>query len=156
MKPCQRFCYTVQNQCPFFRPVDMYGGQPVFHCRNVVQVNEWRPDGYEDDDENYVDDNPNDEDTCYAQCPSVETPPANIEFARIPIDLAKIFDRNRIGVDANATLLADHYPGRFDAASECLFNVRVGASPATSRFHHPHRIHSFLLLLFFTLFYSLF
>ena len=42
--------------CPFFRPVDTYGGQPVFHCRNVVQVVESKLDGLEDDDENYYDD----------------------------------------------------------------------------------------------------
>lgn len=53
-KPCQRYCYTVENMCPFFRPMDSYGGQPVFHCRNVLQVMESRPDGYEDDDENYI------------------------------------------------------------------------------------------------------
>jgi len=29
---------------------------PLFHCRNVVQVTEERPDGYEDDDEHYYDD----------------------------------------------------------------------------------------------------
>ena len=40
--------------CPFFRPMDdTFGAQPLFHCRNVVQVSEERPDGYEDDDEHY-------------------------------------------------------------------------------------------------------
>lgn len=54
-RPCQRYCFSVQNLCPFFRPLDNYGGQPVFHCRNVIQVSESRPEGYEDDDENYYD-----------------------------------------------------------------------------------------------------
>jgi hypothetical protein len=53
-----RYCFKVQNLCPFFRPslTDSYGGQPVFHCRNVVQASEARIDGFEDDDENYYDD----------------------------------------------------------------------------------------------------
>ncbi len=56
-KPCQRYCFNVQNMCPFFRPMDdNFGAQPLFHCRNVVQVTEERPDGYEDDDEHYYDD----------------------------------------------------------------------------------------------------
>ena len=55
-KPCLRFCYNVQNLCPFFRPVDNYGGQPVFTCSNVIQATEYKQDGYEDDDENYHDD----------------------------------------------------------------------------------------------------
>jgi hypothetical protein len=36
IKPCQTFCYDVQNQCPFFRPLDdFYAGQPVFHCNHI-------------------------------------------------------------------------------------------------------------------------
>ena len=44
--------------CPFLRPIDdTFGGQPVFHCRNVVQASESdKTDGFEDDDENYYDD----------------------------------------------------------------------------------------------------
>ena len=57
IRPCQRYCYNVQNLCPFLRPIDdSYGGQPVFSCRNVIQVSEEKTDGYEDDDENYFDD----------------------------------------------------------------------------------------------------
>ncbi|RNA11226.1 hypothetical protein BpHYR1_017186 [Brachionus plicatilis] len=67
-KPCQHYCYTVENMCPFFRPTDSYGGQPVFHCRNVVQVMESKPDGYEDDDENYIDEDKFDDDRCYGEC----------------------------------------------------------------------------------------
>lgn len=87
VKPCLRYCYNVQNLCPFFRPVDMYGGQPVFHCRNVIQVNEWRQDGYEDDDENYYDDNLLDEDTCYGECQE------NVnEKNPIKIDVSQLFN----------------------------------------------------------------
>ncbi len=35
---------------------DSFGAQPLFHCRNVVQVSEERPEGYEDDDEHYYED----------------------------------------------------------------------------------------------------
>jgi len=36
IKPCQTFCNSVQNQCPFFRPLDdFYAGQPVFHCNHI-------------------------------------------------------------------------------------------------------------------------
>lgn len=44
--------------CPFLRPIDdTFGGQPVFHCQNVVQASETdKTDGFEDDDENYYDD----------------------------------------------------------------------------------------------------
>ncbi|CAF0889059.1 unnamed protein product, partial [Brachionus calyciflorus] len=86
-KPCQRFCYSVQNLCPFFRPVDNYGGQPVFHCRNVVQVIESRPDGYEDDDENYFDDDLNDDDRCYGECTK------NMNQVKIDVTLNSIFKK---------------------------------------------------------------
>jgi len=46
----------VQNECPFLRPSDTYGGQPLFNCRNAIQAKEGKADGYEDDDENYIDD----------------------------------------------------------------------------------------------------
>jgi len=46
----------VQNECPFLRPSDTYGGQPLFNCRNAIQAKEGKADGYEDDDENYTDD----------------------------------------------------------------------------------------------------
>ena len=38
VQACQAYCFDVENLCPFFRPVDTYGGQPVFLCRNVVQI----------------------------------------------------------------------------------------------------------------------
>ncbi len=57
IRPCQRYCFNVQNLCPFLRPIDdTYGGQPVFHCRNVIQAAEAdKTHGLEDDDENYYD-----------------------------------------------------------------------------------------------------
>lgn len=91
-KPCQRYCYDVQNMCPFFRPVDTYGGQPVFHCRNVVQVVESKLDGLEDDDENYYDDDKNDEDICYSECGLTSS--STSELKLIPVDLNIIFKEN--------------------------------------------------------------
>ena len=39
IKPCQNLCSDVQNLCPFFRPIeDIYAGQPVFHCNNIIDT----------------------------------------------------------------------------------------------------------------------
>jgi hypothetical protein len=127
----------------------MYGGQPVFHCRNVVQVNEWRPDGYEDDDENYLDDNLLDVDTCYAECLTTpqdleqfEADESSGDFKRIRLDLTDLIERIKSTSNSSSDENIQHGPysqsddqalvknfnGRFPRTNECLFNLHNHSS----------------------------
>lgn len=108
----------------------MYGGQPVFHCRNVVQMNEWRSDGYEDDDENYLEDSTQDEDICYSECSNSTYDQDADRFLsesinRIHVNINELIESEIDGIDSNASdnRLNLDYNGRFTHLNECLFNL---------------------------------
>lgn len=140
----------------------MYGGQPVFHCRNVVQVNEWRSDGYEDDDENYLDDSIYDEDTCYSECPMGATLDQDSGILidespnRIKIDLDDLMEQTDTASSSNGSSENDNqlkldYSGRFTQKNECLFNLNKSNAD-----HISLTTSNKLFFLIFVAFYSVF
>lgn len=125
----------------------MYGGQPVFHCRNVVQVNEWRSDGYEDDDENYLDNEIDDVDTCYSECPSGSTLNEDglvIEESpnRIKIDLLELASSKNATTPSNSKIDSS---GRFTRTNECLFNLNKSNAPHSTTTSNKLILLAFLL-----------